>query len=1056
MNYEELKRNIADVVKPNGNQEITGQIMQDALFALIENLGEGWQFGGAVRPSDAPVLGADVRGFWLAVEKGVYTDFGGVEVTELSAIVYGDGWGVLPLGVAFGVDTEAEIGALSERVKALEADGSVTTSRIADGAVTTPKIASGAITNDNIRAGAVSADKLNTDLQAKVNDNVKIVEQTLTAEQKAQARKNIGALSSEDGLFGYNEPLAQVINVNTSGDSATYVHQTSYETKTFRVKKGLAYMIYLQAASDLYLRLTYSESLPSDGIGYDFIKELVPSSDYRVEYYTPNQDGYYSITYYKGDMNVICYSFDPIIIGAEQQMTSYITNELSTLNTYPAEYKQGSIYQGVPDDSINNCIYNPNYFYNSGKPIILRNTKATDGKYWKVRIALYDKNKKWVRDAQNYLFKDGDTKLQFAEPYFQYAISLYSADGEGLNCTPEDYSTNLIQFIGNGLRLGVLENDIKNLRDEQQETYPIKLTKLLDFAIEKAIDVTSGYGDAVCFDGNVFQFIDGNEFCYIHDAESGRLVQTLTMPNPNTAYHNNCVTLGGKYNESDEFPLIYASQEAPRKCIVYRVSKTEGQYSLSVVQEILFSTSLGTYLVYRNCLIDAYEGKLVMCGLKNTPWSGTDKNTLQYIVFNLPNPTTPQVQLTESDIVFRSKVYENFPTPQGGEMRFGMLYQVFGVNSPQKLMVWEMERDQFVKEINLTEELANSEPEGLYIYKDEIHIVYKGGSVYGISKGKGVVQSDKLSSVLQEIDLTGTDADRKAKLDQFETDWKALTGASDLTGARFVGQITTPKGGFASVLFTYNADIDTFTGVTNLDDGDYRNHYSVYLNGIGELTITPLFSHLEAITIKIGNTPEAKAANAAAIKAYVDNLKALGVDVTKGYYIPFVRNSSNAHGILIGSGENPRLQGLEVYNSSDCITEAIFINSDGTLNEKSIQLQLDARLETKAKSVIKAINEVNALAKGYSTIFTPIELTTDPAQNKTAIDARVAAFTAQGISLTNGCCIPVTYKGVYAGNISLINGDWYGLLVKNTNNPADNINIKLSADGTITEGNSAQ
>lgn len=191
MNYDELKRNIADVVKPNGNQEITGQIMQDALFALIENLGEGWQFGGAVRPSDVPALGADVRAFYLAVEKGVYADFGGVEVTELSAIVYGDGWGVLPLGVAFGVDTGAEIGALSERVKALEADGSVTTSRIADGAVTTPKIADAAVTSDKIGAGAVSADKLNTDLQAKVNDNVKYVEQTLTAAQKAQARKNI-------------------------------------------------------------------------------------------------------------------------------------------------------------------------------------------------------------------------------------------------------------------------------------------------------------------------------------------------------------------------------------------------------------------------------------------------------------------------------------------------------------------------------------------------------------------------------------------------------------------------------------------------------------------------------------------------------------------------------------------------------------------------------------------------------------------------------------------------------------------------------------------------
>lgn len=81
------------------------------------------------------------------------------------------------------------------------ADGAVTTPKIADTAVTSDKIAdyavigkkiaSGAITNDKIAVGAVSIDKLNTDLQAKVNDNVKTVAQNLTAEQKAQARKNI-------------------------------------------------------------------------------------------------------------------------------------------------------------------------------------------------------------------------------------------------------------------------------------------------------------------------------------------------------------------------------------------------------------------------------------------------------------------------------------------------------------------------------------------------------------------------------------------------------------------------------------------------------------------------------------------------------------------------------------------------------------------------------------------------------------------------------------------------------------------------------------------------
>ena len=455
------------------------------------------------------------------------------------------------------------------------------------------------------------------------------------------------------------------------------------------------------------------------------------------------------------------------------------------------------------------------------------------------------------------------------------------------------------------------------------------------------------------------------------------------------------------------------------------------------------------------------------------------------------------------------------------------------------------------------------------------------------------IDKSTLTPVLQEIDLTGTDADRKAKLDQFEADWKALTGADDLTGARFVGRFVVTEDIERNVtgIMTYCAGDDAgekndncFYGICNgYSFSKQKSQIAVKVScKNGSITITPLFSHLEAITIytdntpehmqanldniaayeanlqalgvdvtkgwnapvafsngdagilsylvgdyylgiqfnnnnvtspysfnirksngyfyrtniitqattissltttskqivgaineinanavhsdklvptleaitiKTGNTPDDKAANIAAIKAYVDNLIVLGVDVTKGYMIPFYKYDTNAYGILVGNGTTPRLQG---YLNGDNTVYAYVVGKDGTVSEGLIQLKVDAELTTTTKAVVPAINEVNALAKGYSTIFTPIELTTETAQNKTAIDARVAAFTAQGISLANGCCIPVTYKGVYAGNISLINGDWYGLLVKNTNNPADNINIKLSADGTITEGNSAQ
>lgn len=467
---------------------------------------------------------------------------------------------------------------------------------------------------------------------------------------------------------------------------------------------------------------------------------------------------------------------------------------------------------------------------------------------------------------------------------------------------------------------------------------------------------------------------------------------------------------------------------------------------------------------------------------------------------------------------------------------------------------------------------VEGETEGdVYIYAYRVSIVKNAPHTCTISMLKELqslddiitaynfIKKPTLTPVLQEIDLTGTDAERKAKLDQFETDWKALTGASDLTGARFVGRVDDVNQRIFKGLLSFNSARDFYSGIAVRSDDSYE-HLSISVTTEGYLEITPLFSHLEAVTIYTDNTPEhmqanldniaayeanlqalgvdtvgisikapiipiytddsenhgfiqrndtglndwtgictakdwldqinididsgkatvhrvalykdvvdkilnAKSleaiaiktdnstANVAAIKAYVDNLKALGVDTTKGYIIPIT--DGTYQGILMSlDSRNKRYRG-QLYKDDEHYCP-LYIQEDGAIHVSDIFISYTSNLTTKSEQVVGAINEVNALAKGYSTIFTPIELTTETAQNKTAIDARVAAFTAQGISLTNGCCIPVTYKGVYAGNISLINGDWYGLLVKNTNNPADNINIKLSADGTVTEGNSAQ
>ena len=247
--------------------------------------------------------------------------------------------------------------------------------------------------------------------------------------------------------------------------------------------------------------------------------------------------------------------------------------------------------------------------------------------------------------------------------------------------------------------------------------------------------------------------------------------------------------------------------------------------------------------------------------------------------------------------------------------------------------------------------------------------------IYTLIDNSGFINKSALSPILQEIDLTGTDEDRKAKLDQFEADWKALTGASDLTGARFVGYYEGNSNSrdavdlIISTLLVWDSNEGSYHGLGVDDSGIKR---LVYLGRSGIITCANImegaFSHLEAITIKTGNTPDDKAANVAAIKAYVDNLIALGVDVTKGYTIPLRRSDMGYIGIGCG-GTNKRLNiiwPIDINSSTSCVVE-----TDGTFKETKILTLTGAyNITTTSKQIVGAINEVNALAKSKQDALT--------------------------------------------------------------------------------------
>ena len=103
------------------------------------------------------------------------------------------------------------VGAINEVYKGDLKDASITTSKIEDGAVTEGKLASSsvtnekiadnAVTNEKVNDGAITEPKLDTTLQAKVNNNVKVVEQALTDAQIAIASKNLKFRDDKGNFF---------------------------------------------------------------------------------------------------------------------------------------------------------------------------------------------------------------------------------------------------------------------------------------------------------------------------------------------------------------------------------------------------------------------------------------------------------------------------------------------------------------------------------------------------------------------------------------------------------------------------------------------------------------------------------------------------------------------------------------------------------------------------------------------------------------------------------------------------------------------------------------
>lgn len=100
-NYETLKAAIAAVIKQNGNNEISGNALQQQLLAMVNSLGVGYQYAGIATPATNPGT-PDQNKFYIASTAGTYTNFNGLVLTdgEVAILKYNGAWSKDSTGAA--------------------------------------------------------------------------------------------------------------------------------------------------------------------------------------------------------------------------------------------------------------------------------------------------------------------------------------------------------------------------------------------------------------------------------------------------------------------------------------------------------------------------------------------------------------------------------------------------------------------------------------------------------------------------------------------------------------------------------------------------------------------------------------------------------------------------------------------------------------------------------------------------------------------------------------------------------------------------------------------
>lgn len=750
-NYNNLKSAIQDVIKVNGNQEITGDILQNALLSMINSLGAGYQFMGVATPKTNPGT-PDQKVFYIASTDGNYVNFGGAIIKNSISVLLWDGsWTAKEVISMTGYNQSKSVSLITSPAWQ---SPNIPHISVVDGTISFGPENAFVVGNDLYQINnsepltlAIKPTKGNHDLQTSA---IKLV--LNTEDSSIRTIPLADDMSANDVLIGtfrvnYGEKLTHIFGVNMPFEY-TIDDTLQYDVKPVLFVCGTPTDIMLPICDTQAKTITFGNesTLFFNDKKYDIsgkviaLNEDIDSSCKKIWFNTQTCE-FKSLAYSKNKPSV-----DDILIGAARIPYNNAKIQLSlpfnvsfngrkdVANYYDPEFRgyaasPASNVVFIPSPNHKNIpnidtsdgtisfgeenafiVGNNKYQINNSKPFTLaiKPTEGSDIQTSAVKLVLntQDSSIRTMPLADALSDNDilvGTFRVNYG-PTFNYIFGVnlpfeYTIDGG----SPENYGFKSHNYEGDKVEIG-------NSVQVKRQGIPFPITELQGMtAFDKYLIRT------------------GNEQggrCNIMNVKDGSILGDFILASNSDVNHANCVELGEKYSSEDILPLIYVSEATVNyRCFVERIKNDFSGSSL--IQTITFAGTYTKGIIGNDWAVDIYNKRLFNC-------ISTSNLDCQVLVFNLPDYNGGDITLTDTDIIDTL----NFPVQnilQGVTYNSGKLFFPIGLGNatyPSDMIVYDITRKLISSRVNLQTMIPNEEPEDVCVLDNQLLLGTQSTGIY--------------------------------------------------------------------------------------------------------------------------------------------------------------------------------------------------------------------------------------------------------------------------------------------------------------------------------------